>query len=41
MADRAPNTAKAFSVIRNKFGEAFARDFITYGNELFLQHTLT
>lgn len=41
MTDRAPNTAKAVAIIQKKCGEAFADDFITYGNELFLQHTLT
>ena len=40
MADRAPNTAKAVAIMQKKFGEAFAADFITYGNELFLQNIL-
>ena len=41
MADRAPNTAKAYSVMENKFGEAFVHDFISYGNGLFLQNIYT
>lgn len=37
MTDRVPDYAKAFSLIQNKLGEAFAADYINYGKELFLQ----
>lgn len=40
MSDRAPNAAKAFSIIQNKLGDAFAEDYINYGNELFLQNKI-
>ena len=41
LTDRAPNTAKAISVMQKKFGHAFVHDFISYGNELFLQNIYT
>lgn len=41
LTDRAPNTAKAISVMKKKFGDAFVHDFISYGNGLFLQNIYT
>lgn len=38
MTDRKPNPAKAFSIIQKRLGDAFASDFINYGNDLFSQN---
>ena len=41
MTSRPPNLIKAIDKIAKKFGDGFADDFINYGNELFLDNTIS
>lgn len=40
LMDRPPDIAKAFSLIRRKFGDMFLADYINYENELFQQNQI-